>query len=91
MSMWAYFSGLKYKGKYLKRLYEPQRASEILYMTVIRNMHFVGISMEGGETLKISELQSVCKYDDGVMEELKQCHPKQIISEDISIPIWKVE
>ena len=41
--------------------------------------------------LKISELQSVCKYDDSVMEELKQCHPKQIISEDISIPIWKVE
>lgn len=29
--------------------------------------------------MKISELQSVCKYDDSIMEEFKQCHPKQII------------
>ena len=27
----------------LKRLYEPQRESESLYMTMIRNMHFIGI------------------------------------------------
>ena len=25
------------------------------------------------------------------MEEFKQCHPKQIISEEVSIPIWKVK
>lgn len=41
--------------------------------------------------MKISELQSVCKYDDSIMEEFKKCHPKQIISEDVLIPIWKVE
>ena len=41
--------------------------------------------------MKISELQSVCKYDDSIMEEFKQCHPKQIISEEVSIPIWKVK
>ena len=40
--------------------------------------------------MKISELQSVCKYDDSIMEELKNCHPKQIISEEVPIPIWKV-
>ena len=36
-------------------------------------------------------MQSVCKYDDSIMEEFKLCHPKQIISEEVSIPIWKVE
>ena len=41
--------------------------------------------------MKISELQSVCKYDDSIMEEFKQCHPKQIISEEVSIPIYKVK
>lgn len=41
--------------------------------------------------MKISELQSVCKYDDSNMEQFKQCHPKQIISENVSIPIWKVK
>lgn len=41
--------------------------------------------------MKISELQSVCKYDDSIMEELKCCHPKQIINEEIPIPVWKVE
>lgn len=25
------------------------------------------------------------------MEEFKKCHPKQIISEDVLIPIWKVK
>lgn len=40
--------------------------------------------------MKISELQSVCKYDDSIMEEFKQCHPKQIISEEVAIPIWKI-
>ena len=41
--------------------------------------------------MKISELQSVCTVDDYIMEELKLCHPKQIINEDIPIPVWKVE
>ena len=36
----------------IKCLYEPQRASESLYMTELRNMHFIGISMEGGETFE---------------------------------------
>lgn len=41
--------------------------------------------------MKISELQSVFKYDDSVMEELKDCHPKQIINEEITVPVWKIE
>lgn len=36
-------------------------------------------------------MQSVCKYDDSIMEEFKQCHPKQIISEEVPIPIWKIK
>lgn len=41
--------------------------------------------------MKISELQSVCKYDDNIMEEFKHCHPRQVISEEIPIPIWRVK
>ena len=43
MSMWAYFSALKHKYTLMviKCLYEPQRASESLYMTELRNMHFI--------------------------------------------------
>lgn len=41
--------------------------------------------------MKISELQIICKYDDSIMKELKDCHPKQIISKYIPIPVWKVE
>lgn len=33
--------------------------------------------------MKISELQAVCKYDDSEMDEVKNCHPKQIASEVI--------
>ena len=36
-------------------------------------------------------MQSVCKYDDDIMEEFKQCHPRQIISEEVSILIWKIK
>ena len=41
--------------------------------------------------MKITELQSICKYDDSIMEELKDCHPKQIVNEEIVIPVWKIE
>ena len=41
--------------------------------------------------MKISELQAVCKYDDSEMEEVKNCHPKQIASEVILIPTWKIK
>lgn len=40
--------------------------------------------------MKISDLQSICIYDDSVMEEFKNCHPKQIISKELPVPIWKV-
>lgn len=36
----------------VKCLYEPQRASESLYMIELRNTHFIGITMEGGETFE---------------------------------------
>lgn len=41
--------------------------------------------------MKISELQAVCKYDDSAMEEVKNCHPRQIVSEVIPIPTWKIK
>ena len=41
--------------------------------------------------MKISELQSICEYNDSYMEEFKRCHPKQIISDSIQVPVWKVE
>lgn len=41
--------------------------------------------------MKISELQAACKYDDSTMEEVKNCHPKQIASEVIPIPTWKIK
>lgn len=41
--------------------------------------------------MKISELQSICLYDDSIMEELKHCHPKQIISNSIPVPVWKIK
>jgi len=41
--------------------------------------------------MKISELQAVCKYDDSEMEEVKNCHPKQIASAVIPIPVWKIK
>ncbi len=40
--------------------------------------------------MKISKLQAICEYDDSDKEEFINCHPKQIISERIPIPIWEV-
>lgn len=37
----------------LKRLYEPQRASESLYMTVIRNTHFIGIKTKQRRNINV--------------------------------------
>lgn len=31
-----------------------------------------------------------CLYDDSDMEEFKNIHPKQLISELIPIPVWKI-
>lgn len=47
--------------------------------------------MKGGEKMKISELQSACTCDDSAMEEFKQCHPKQIISEELPVPVWRID
>ena len=32
-----------------------------------------------------------CLWDDSDMEEFKQIHPKQLISEEIPIPVWKIQ
>lgn len=40
--------------------------------------------------MKISKLQAICEYNDSDMEEFTKCHPKQIISDQITIPIWKI-
>lgn len=39
--------------------------------------------------MKISELQIDCSIDCSDLEEFKSCHPKQIISTEIPIPIWR--
>lgn len=41
--------------------------------------------------MTISELQKNCLMNDSVMTEFKEAHPKQIISDLIPVPIWKVE
>lgn len=40
--------------------------------------------------MTISELQASCFINDSVMTEFKDAHPKQIISSEIPIPVWKV-
>lgn len=32
-----------------------------------------------------------CYFDDYDMKEFKQIHPKQLISDEISIPVWKIQ
>lgn len=41
--------------------------------------------------MTVIELQRDCLLDDSVMNEFKECHPKQIIDSDIAIPVWKIE
>lgn len=41
--------------------------------------------------MTISELQKNCFMNDSVMTEFKEAHPKQIISDLLPVPIWKVE
>lgn len=48
------------------------------------------VLVESGESMKISRLQAECEYDDSDMEEFIKCHPKQIISEHIPVPIWEI-
>ena len=40
--------------------------------------------------MTISELQKNCLMNDSAMCEFKETHPKQIISTEIPIPIWKI-
>ena len=40
--------------------------------------------------MTISELQKNCLINDSVMTEIKEAHPKQIISTEVPIPVWKV-
>lgn len=40
--------------------------------------------------MKVSRLQAICEYDDSDMEEFINCHPKQVVSERIPIPIWEI-
>jgi hypothetical protein len=40
--------------------------------------------------VKISELQLNCTYDNSDLEEFTNCHPKQIISDEIIVPIWAI-
>lgn len=40
--------------------------------------------------MTISELQKNCLMNDSVMCEFKEAHPKQIVSTEIPIPVWKV-
>ena len=40
--------------------------------------------------MKISELQLNCTYNNSDLEEFTNCHPKQIISDQIPIPIWGI-
>lgn len=40
--------------------------------------------------MTISELQKNCLMNDSVMTEFKKTHPKQIVSTEIPIPVWKI-
>ena len=40
--------------------------------------------------MTVSELQKNCLMNDSVMTEFKEAHPKQIISTEVPIPVWKV-
>lgn len=40
--------------------------------------------------MRISELQKVIIVDDSDMEEFKRCNPKQLISQELIVPVWKV-
>lgn len=40
--------------------------------------------------MKISEFISACKLENSDLKEVLECHPKQIISDYLRIPVWKV-
>ena len=40
--------------------------------------------------MKISDILSQSKVNDSEMLEVVQCHPRQIASEAIDLPCWKV-
>lgn len=41
--------------------------------------------------MTIKEFQRNCLIDDPMMDEFKECHPKQIIDSELTIPVWKFE
>lgn len=41
--------------------------------------------------MKISELQSMVMHNCPETEQIATCHPKQIISDEITIPIWLIK
>lgn len=40
--------------------------------------------------IKVIDFLKGCYFDDSDMEEFKNIHPKQLISEEIPIPVWKI-
>lgn len=40
--------------------------------------------------MKITQILSEAKISDSDMEEVVQCHPRQIASECLDIPVWKI-
>lgn len=40
--------------------------------------------------MTVSELQKNCCIDDSAMLEFVEAHPRQVISEEIAIPVWKI-
>jgi len=41
--------------------------------------------------MKIKGLLEICKINDNNLEEVIKCHPKQIITSDVNIPVWKIK
>jgi hypothetical protein len=41
--------------------------------------------------MKITNILSEAKIDDSDLAEVIQCHPRQIISSELEIPVWKIE
>lgn len=40
--------------------------------------------------MTVQELLTKCDFRDSDMAEIRQIHPKQFISDEIKIPIWKI-
>jgi hypothetical protein len=40
--------------------------------------------------MKISDLLTQCKISDSALSEIIEAHPKQIVSDRLYIPVWKI-